>query len=161
MIDLDQPNGWFCLTRKGAGLRTASDVEAYRHGNILPVAVLHPNLIAKVRPMFVRGDYDVAVVQAFKIVEIYVREAARLPYELVGQKLMRTAYNPDTGLLADMSTPAGERQGVMELFSGAIGHGRNPASHRDVAISRAAAAQLIGLASYLLSLVDDWQELRR
>ncbi|SHN85529.1 TIGR02391 family protein [Bradyrhizobium erythrophlei] len=154
-------NGWFCLTRKGASLKSRIDVDAYRQGNILPVAVLHPNLVGKVRPMFIRGDYDVAVVQAFKIVEVYVREAASLPDELVGQKLMRTAYNPETGPLADMSTPAGERQAVMELFSGAIGHGRNPASHRDVAISRTAAAQLIGLASYLLSLVDDWQELRR
>jgi hypothetical protein len=30
MLDLDQPNGWFCLTRKGAALRTQVDREAYR-----------------------------------------------------------------------------------------------------------------------------------
>jgi Protein of unknown function (Hypoth_ymh) len=41
----------------------------------------------------------------------------------------------------------------MELFSGAFGHARNPLSHRDVAIERVNAAQLIGLASYLLSLL--------
>lgn len=151
MIDPDQPNGWFCLTRKGAALKTTSDVDAYRHGNILPEAVLDPALVTKVRPMFLRGDYDVAVVQAFKEVEVYVRFAAELPEELVGQKLMRTAFHPETGPLCDQAAPAGERQALMELFSGAFGHARNPLSHRDVAITRIEAAQLIGLASYLLA----------
>jgi uncharacterized protein (TIGR02391 family) len=161
MPDPDQPNGFFCLTRKGAALKSTNDVDAYRHGNILPEGLLHPKLIAKVRPMFLRGDYDVAVVQAFKQVEIAVRDAALLPKELVGQKLMRDAYKPEGGPLADMNTPASERQAVMELFSGAIGHARNPPSHRDVVIERADAARLIGLASYLLALVDDWHLFRR
>lgn len=33
MIDLDQPNGWFCLTRNGASLKLQANIEAYRHGN--------------------------------------------------------------------------------------------------------------------------------
>src|ERR1700732_3056255 len=70
MPDLDQPNGWYCLTRKGAALKSGADIEAYRHGNILPVGLLHPRLAGKVRPMFLRGDYDVAVFQAFKGVEV-------------------------------------------------------------------------------------------
>jgi uncharacterized protein Ymh len=53
-----------------------------------------------------------------------------------------------------MDSPQAERQAVMEMFSGAIGHGRNPPSHRDIVIKRENAAQLIGLASYLLFLVD-------
>jgi uncharacterized protein (TIGR02391 family) len=161
MIGLDQPNGWFCLTPKGASITSQADVDAYQHGNLLPEGVMHPKTVAKVRPMFLRGDYDVAVVQAFKQVEVEVRDATGLPNELVGLKLMRTAYNPESGPLTDMNTPAGERQAVMELFSGAIGHGRNPPSHRDVVIARADAARLIGLASYLLELVDDWRLLKR
>jgi hypothetical protein len=66
MADLDQPNGWFCLTRKGSGLRSQADIEAYRHGNMLPAGLLSPILAEKVRPMFMRGDYEVAVIQAFK-----------------------------------------------------------------------------------------------
>jgi hypothetical protein len=141
MIDLDQPNGWFCLTRKGASLKTQADIEAYRHGNVLPEGLMYPKLVGKVRPMFLRGDYDVAVIQAFKYVEVAVRTATKLPEDMVGQKLMRAAFQA-------------ERQAVMELFSGAMGHGRNPPSHRDVVIKRETAAQLIGLASYLLFLVD-------
>jgi uncharacterized protein (TIGR02391 family) len=161
MVDLDQPNGWFCLTRKGASITSQADVDAYQHGNLLPEGAMHPTIVAKVRPMFLRGDYDVAVVQAFKQVEIEVRDATGLPNDMVGLKLIRMAYNPESGLLTDMNTPAAERQAVMELFAGAIGHGRNPPSHRDIVIARTDAARLIGLASYLLGLVDDWRMLRR
>jgi hypothetical protein len=77
MPDLDQPNGWFCLTRKGAALRTEADLEAYRQGSLLPNALLHPTLAEKVRPMFMRGGYDVAVFQSFKEVEVAVRAAAK------------------------------------------------------------------------------------
>ena len=55
MPDPDQPNGWFCLTRKGASLRTTADLEAYRQGNLLPLPLLHPKIAEKVRPMFTRG----------------------------------------------------------------------------------------------------------
>jgi uncharacterized protein (TIGR02391 family) len=97
--------------------------------------------------MFLRGDYDIAVIQAFKYVEVVVRKEAKLPEDMVGQKLMRTAFNPESENLTDMDSPQGERQAVMELFSGAMGHGRNPPSHRDVIIERENAAQLIGLAT--------------
>jgi len=42
MVAPDQPNGFFCLTRKGTNLRGAADIEAYRHGNLLPLGLLHP-----------------------------------------------------------------------------------------------------------------------
>lgn len=145
-------NGLFCPTRKGSSLKSENDVAAYRHGNILPEAVLHPKLVAKVRPMFLRGDYDVAVVQAFKLLEVTVRDAAGL--EMVGQKLMREAFHPENGALRDVSAPAGERQAMSDLFAGAFGHARNPFAHRDVAIGRIDAARLISFASYLLGLAE-------
>jgi hypothetical protein len=30
MPDLDQPSGWYCLTRKGARLTNKTDIETYR-----------------------------------------------------------------------------------------------------------------------------------
>jgi uncharacterized protein (TIGR02391 family) len=150
----DQPNGFFCLTRKGRSIQNAADVEAYRHGSLLPAALLHPKLAEKVRPMFLRGDYPIAVLQSFIEVEIAVRNAAKLPNELVGVKLMRAAFHPDTGPLTDRSAIAAEREALMHLYSGAIGHCKNPVSHRDVSISRKTAARLIALASHLLDEVD-------
>ncbi|RXH21198.1 hypothetical protein XH94_38110 [Bradyrhizobium zhanjiangense] len=152
MADPDQPNGYFCLTRKGAALKSPANIEAYRYGKLLPDGLLQEKLATKVRPMFLRGDYDVAVVQAFKQVEVAVRGAAELPEDLTGQKLMREAFHPDKGPLRDKLAPPGERQALMELFSGAFGLARNPLSHRNVAVSRVEAAQLIGLASYLLTM---------
>lgn len=54
-----------------------------------------------VYPMYLRGDYDTAVFQAFKEVEISVRNAARLGYDRLGCPLMRDAFNPKTGPLSD------------------------------------------------------------
>lgn len=128
----DQPNGFFCLTRKGASIKNPADVDAYRHGNLLPAGILHPKLAEKVRPMFLRGDYAIAVQQAFIEIEIAVRTASGLSNDWVGVKLMREAFKPEDGKLTDKEAVTGERVAMMELFAGAIGHCKNPPSHRRV-----------------------------
>lgn len=155
MPDLDQPNGWFCLTRKGAALRTPADREAYQQGNLLPLGLLHPRLAEKVRPMFMRGDYDVAVFQAFKEVEVAVRAAAKLSNSDIGRKLMQIAFNPENGPLTDLEADKGERVGLMDLFSGGIGYCKNPPGHRERGFDRVSAGQLIVNASYLLMQVEE------
>ncbi len=155
MPDLDQPNGWFCLTRKGINVRSAADIEAYRHGNILPAGLLHPRIAEKVRPMYMRGDYDVAVLQAFKDVEIAVRAAAGFSDSDIGRKLMQTAFRPEGGPLTVAGADKGEQVGLMDLFSGAIGYCKNPASHRSPGYNHIEAAQLIAFASFLLNQVED------
>jgi uncharacterized protein (TIGR02391 family) len=154
MPDPQQPNGFYCLTRKGARLRSKADIEAYRQGNLLPNSLLAIDVVEKVRPMFMRGDYEVAVFQAFKEVEIAVRETAKLPAELVGVSLMRRAFHPENGPLADASTIPAEREAVMHLFAGAMGHAKNPHGHREVQLGPGEAAQLIVFASYLLGVVS-------
>ena len=155
MVAPDQPNGFFCLTRKGANLKDAGAIEAYQYGNVLPVGLLHPRIAEKVRPLFMRGDYDVAVFQAFKDVEIAVRKAAGLSDSHIGKKLMQAAFQPETGPLTLIAADKGEQVGMMELFSGAIGYCKNPASHRSPGFDYIEAAQLIVFASYLLSQVDE------
>jgi hypothetical protein len=160
VIDPSQQIGrLYALTRRAATLRNRADVEAYRKGRMLPVELLQPTLAEKVWPQFLRGDHDVAVFQAFKEVEVAVRKAANgknagYPDDVLGVALMRKAFHPDTGPLTDMSRVAGEREAEMHLFSGAIGHAKNPASHRDVEPSPQEAARLIVFASHLLSIVE-------
>lgn len=144
-------NGYYCLTRKGAALKSEGDLDTYMQGNVLPIALLDPRIAEKVRPMFLRGDYDTAVFHAFKEVEVAVRRASGLPKEMIGVKLMRAAFSPESGPLTDKEAEAGEKVAMMELYSGAIGHCKNPTSHRDVVIDRATAARLIALASHLVS----------
>jgi uncharacterized protein (TIGR02391 family) len=150
----DQPNGWYRLTRKGLNLKGPDDIEAYKQGSMLPLGLLHPKLAEKVKPMFLRGDYDVAVFQAFKEVEVAVRRAAGLPNSAIGRKLMQAAFNPDNGPLADTEAGKGERVGLMDLFSGGIGYCKNPSGHGETDFDRTSAAQLLALASYLLSQVE-------
>jgi uncharacterized protein (TIGR02391 family) len=157
--DPEQPTHFFAMTKRAKTLRHRADVEVYRKGRMLPVELLEPALADKVQPLFLRGDHDVAVFQAFKEVEVAVRKAAgalRAGFgdDLIGVNVMRKAFHPDTGPLTDKASVYGEREAEMHLFSGAIGHAKNPGSHRDVTMAPDEAARLIIFASYLLSIVE-------
>ena len=65
---------WSFITRRGRRLATAADVAAYRKANMLPRRLLHPIIAQKVWATFLRGDYDAAVFQSFKEVEVRVQE---------------------------------------------------------------------------------------
>jgi len=152
---LNQDRDWVIVTERGKRLASsAAALEAYRRGAYLRKEVLHPGLLEHVYATFLRGDYDTAVFQAFKQVEVLVREAARLPQELIGTDLMRKAFNPDRGPLSKLGGHRSEEQALSDLFAGAIGWGKNPPSHRNVEIPADEAAELIMLASYLLRVVD-------
>jgi uncharacterized protein (TIGR02391 family) len=159
MSDPGQAPSWLILTRRGKSLRTRADVDSFRKASALPVALLQPRLAERVRPLFLRGDHDVAVFQAFKEVEVAVRKAANIkeagyPDDLVGVNLMRRAFDKNDGPLTDMSLVPGEREADGHLFAGAIGHAKNPGSHRDVTLAPEEAARLIVFASHLLGIVE-------
>jgi uncharacterized protein (TIGR02391 family) len=159
VVEPDQPGNFFRLTRRGAALSTRADVEAFRKGRILPDDLVPAIFAQKVVPLFRRGDYDVAVFQAFKTVEVAVRNAANAKGagyldSDVGVSLMRKAFHPETGPLADTSVIVAEREAMMHLFSGAIGHAKNPTSHHDVTIGAQEGARLIVFASYLLDMIE-------
>jgi uncharacterized protein (TIGR02391 family) len=145
---------FYLVARQGRALKTRTDLEEFRKGRTLPLNLLQQSLVEKVHHLFLRGDHDTAVFQAFKEVEVAVRKAGNHPNDLVGVKLMRAAFHPDTGSLSDMTLVDGERQSEMNLFAGAIGHAKNPPSHRDVNLTRQEAARLIVLASHLLAIVE-------
>jgi uncharacterized protein (TIGR02391 family) len=120
------------LTAKG---RTAADAVKFEQimvRQMLRREMLHVELQQSVYDNFASGNYDTAVRDAFVQVEIAVREDAKLPATLVGVKLMREAFNPNTGKLTDMSLPVSERERMADLFAGAIGTFKNPLSHRKV-----------------------------
>ncbi len=157
VIDPGQPTLWYRLTRRAADLHTRADVEAFRKGRILPDDLVPPIFAQKVVPLFRRGDYDVAVFQAFKAVEVAVRRVANskgagyLDSD-VGVPLMRKAFHPESGPLTDTSVVVAEREAVMHLFSGAMGHARNPTGHQDVVIAAQEGARLIVFARACVQL---------
>ncbi len=76
MQDPDQAAGYVRLTRRGQSVGGRAGIQAYKSAKALPVELLQQVLVSRVRPIFLRGDYDVAVFQAFKIVEVHVRATA-------------------------------------------------------------------------------------
>ena len=122
--------------------------------DFLPEHELHPIIVQKVWAMFLQGNYDPAVLQAFKQVEIAVREAGNYAESDHGIPLMRKAFHVGTGNLTDTNQPSAEREAIGHLFAGAMGYCRNPLGHREVNLTAEETVELIFLASYLLRIVD-------
>lgn len=111
-------------------------------------------LLGSTRTNFALGDYETASFAAMKAVEVEVRRVAGLPNETLGVPLMRKAFHPENGALRDPQAEGGERQATADLFAGAIGAYKNPASHRTVQFDDAVeAAEIIQLADLLLRIV--------
>lgn len=115
---------------------------------------LHPLLEARVRAIFALGDHETAAFAAMKEVEVRVRSLAGAD-GLLGVNLMRQAFKSDGGLLSDANADKGEQVATMELFAGAIGAFKNPASHRTVDYADPTeAAEVVLLADLLMRLLD-------
>jgi uncharacterized protein (TIGR02391 family) len=156
------PNGWRHFSRRARRFESEADVDQFLIARRLPRDVLHPRVANAVWQEFIRGQYDVAVFQAMKAVEVAVREAGRMPSSLLGVKLMRAAFNPKDGPLTDSNAEEGEKVARMELFAGAIGSYKNPHSHRDVSVDDPGEAiEIVLLATHLLRIVDAREKARQ
>ncbi len=146
--------GWDFITRRGKAIQSQSALKAVLASKFLRREFLHPKIAEQAWPDFIRGKYEGAVFSAFKEVEVAVRTAAGLTDREIGTDLMRRAFG-SSGKLTDLSLQEAEQEAMAHLFAGAIGVLKNPSSHRHVAFSDPEeAAELIGLASYLMRIVD-------
>ena len=144
----------YFISSRGEKIQTSEDLGGYRKANLLPKRQLHPITAQKVWSSFLQGDYDAAVLLAFKQVEVAVRKAGNYAETDLGVSLMRNAFHPEDGALTDSSQQQAEKQARSDLFAGAIGSYKNPSSHRDVEITAEEAAEIIVFASHLLRIVD-------
>jgi uncharacterized protein (TIGR02391 family) len=121
-------------------MKIAADLAAYRKANLLPKTLLHPTIAVKVHAAFLRGEYDTAVFQAFREVEIAVRLAGRFSANGLGVDLMDKAFHKTNGPLTDQSVPESKREATRLFVRGAIGRYKNPHSHGHVPITDATEA---------------------
>lgn len=143
------------LSRRALKLAKEPDVKRAFSTRRIPKETLHPTIREDVWALYHRGKYDTAVFEAMKAVEVAVRAVSGLPVKEIGTSLMRTAFDPQSGRLTDMTAEKAEREARSALFAGAIGSYKNPHSHRNVALDDPdEAAEIIMLANHLLRIVD-------
>ena len=111
------------------------DVADVLTDDLLPKRLLHRVVSRKVLPIFMPDSYGLAVFEAFKQVEVAVREVGGYEENDRGTDLMRKAFHVDNGNLTDQNQHPAEKQARSDLFAGAIGSYKNPGSHRDVEIT--------------------------
>lgn len=140
------------VTRSGKALSPAH-VADVRMTRLLRLADLDHDLREAVVPLFRQGAYDLAVLAAMRLVEVAVREEARLGEGDIGTRLMRRAFGP-SGRLREAELDQGEADARADLFAGAMGTFKNPASHRLASTDDAqSAAEAVLLANALLRMV--------
>ena len=150
----ENDNDWFMPTFRGRNLRDHKTVRELISNATLPENFLHVELLANAHPLFLQSRFETVVFEAFKALEIAVREKAGLGDDMIGVQLASKAFHPETGQLTDMAAEKGERVALMNLMTGALGSYKNPSSHRRVAITAPEAREMILLASHLLRIVD-------
>lgn len=148
-------HGFRVMSRRAKTFVDERDFTKFVVARRLPREALHPRIANTVWQAFMRGEYDVAVFQAMKAVEVAVRDGAGLTAADIGTGLMRKAFDVENGPLTDRGAEKAERQARSDLFAGAIGSYKNPHSHRDIQLDDPAeATEIVMLANHLLRIVD-------
>ena len=152
----DSNNGWCFITRKGMKVNSIEDFKPFSHIRLLPKDSLNPILQKHAYGLFMRGDFEKAVFEAYKAVEVTVREAAGLSNTEIGVGLARKAFSPTNGSLTDQTiTDTGEKQAYSDLFAGVLGIFKNPSSHRYVDYTDPAIVTgLILFANSLIQIIE-------
>lgn len=115
---------------------------------------LHPDIHAKCWRSYIDEDYDAAILNATKALEVAVRKKSKLPDHVVGADLMAQAFNPNKPIL-EYKTIKAEQEGMMSLLRGIIQVYKNPQSHRFVGMqNKSECLGILLLCSNLLHTID-------
>lgn len=106
----------YVLSRRAGKFADETEFSRFAAARMLQKEALHPRIATDIWIEFIRGKFDIAVLLAMKAVEVAVREASSLPSDLIGVSLMREAFRPKSGPLADHTSEKGEpRRGLHSL----------------------------------------------
>jgi uncharacterized protein (TIGR02391 family) len=121
---------------------------------LMPETYVHPLIVKTSFRLLNSGDFDSAVLKAFKTIETGIRRRIKASADDIGVNLIRRAFHPENGPLTDMSLPKAEREALCHYIAGAFGYYKNPCSHRDIDMDFLSAFERIVVASDLLKIVE-------
>lgn len=169
-------NGWyFTISRDVLRFQGVTTIEQYLTKRALPDDVsvspvgeqknpaverveelqLHPAIRSYCWDLYTVGNYDNAVLNATKLLEIQVRDRAHLPLTMVGVDVMNQAFRGRNPPLHYGQVDA-EQEGLAELLRGMIRIFKNPQSHRIVGMqNKTECLSVLLLCSTLLYIVDN------
>ena len=142
-------------TKNGFQLSEKEYNKVLERYTLMPSTYVHPDIIKKSFDLLGTRQFESAALQAFKMIEIKIREKIGASKEEYGVKLIRKAYHPDSGKLTDFELPKSEREAFSNYIAGAYGYYKNPCSHRDVEMDFIQAFDRIVVASDLLKIIDN------
>lgn len=150
----DNGNDVFYPTKKGFRFSEVEFRKVIKEYALIPETYIHSRIIEKCFSLLNGKHFESAVLQAFKEIEISIREKIAAEPEDVGVKLIRRAFHPEKGPLANMNLPVSEREAFCNYIAGAFGFYKNPCSHRNVEMDYITAFDRIVVASDLLKTID-------
>jgi uncharacterized protein (TIGR02391 family) len=127
-------NGYFIPTEVGKMTNEPVDLQAAHQRSWLQPEMLHVDLHGAVWSAYKNNDFDTAITEAFKTLEVAVRDRGRFSATDYGVALMEKAFDPNNGPLTDKSLPEPERRGWVRLLMGTMGAFRNSHAHRQIGI---------------------------
>jgi len=151
--DAEGEEEWF-PTKKGFRFLEPEFRRVVKEYALMPETYVHPLIVRKSFTLLNNGQFESAVLQAFKTIETSIREKTSAASDDVGVKLIRKAFNPDHGTLTEYNLPKAEREAFCNYIAGAFGYYKNPCSHRDVEMDFISAFDRIVVASDLLKIIE-------
>lgn len=116
--------------------------------------VTEPEIAEVSRDLFASGHYNIAVAEAFKAVDNYVRDTSGLTAQS-GKKLMEAVFSPTNPKLVwssrSSNSERNEQEGYQRIFAGAMLGIRNPATHEfNWVDNKELALELLVFAQHLM-----------
>lgn len=148
----------FYPTKFGFRFPEREFVRVIKEYTLMPETYVHPEIVKKSFKLLNGGHFESAVLQGFKCIETKIRKLTGADADEVGIRLIRKAFHPETGKLADHDLPISEREAFSNYISGAFGFFKNPSSHRDVELDYTSTFERLVVASNLLKLIENPNE---